>query len=131
MGLTCASCDANSQDVHLAGHVDDCNFAHYLAGPPTGVPGEQMSKDQMVHLQAMKTELTDKLKVLVSEYKKDNNATARMLAFNIQTKAAAEASLKCGCLPVYPPRDPSTPDAYRSRRRSAMCRTSTVSLRRN
>jgi hypothetical protein len=46
-----------------------------------------MSKDQVVHLQAMKTELTDKPKVLVSEYKKDNNATSRMIAFNIQTKA--------------------------------------------
>jgi hypothetical protein len=63
----------------------------------------------MVHLQAMQAELTDKLKVLVSEHKKDDSATARMLALNIQAEAAAQASLKCGCLPVCPPRDPSAP----------------------
>ena len=105
VGLTCALCDANSQDVHLAGHVDDCNFAHYLAGPPADVPDEPMPKYQMVHLQAMKAELTDKLKVLVSEYKKDDNATATMLAFNRQAKAASNEGLKCGCPLVYLPRD--------------------------
>ena len=107
VGLTCASCDASSQDVHLAGHVDDCNFAHYLTGPPTDVPDEPMPKDQMVHLHAMKAELTHKLEVLVSEYKKDDNATATMLAFNRQAEAASKEGLKCGCPPVYQPRDPS------------------------
>ena len=72
----------------MAYHVDDCNFAHCLAGPPTDVPDEPMPKDQMAHLNAMTDELTDKLKVLVSEYKKDDNATATMLAFNRQAEAA-------------------------------------------
>jgi hypothetical protein len=54
----------------------------------------EMPKDLMVHLQAMEAELTDKLKVLVSKYKKYDSATARMLAFNRQAEAAAQASLK-------------------------------------
>jgi hypothetical protein len=66
-----------------------------------------MPKDQMAHLHAMTVELNDKLKVLVSEYKKDDNATATMLAFNRQAEAASNEGLKCGCPLVYLPRDPS------------------------
>jgi hypothetical protein len=91
--------------------VDDCNFAHYLAGSPTAVDGEPMPEDQMRHLLSMTDKLNEKLKVLVSGHKKDDNATAiaTMLAFNIQAKEAAQASLKCGYPLVYAPRGPSAP----------------------
>ena len=48
--------------------------------------------NQMLHLQAMGAVMTGKLKVLVSEYKKDDKATATMLAFNRQAVEAADTS---------------------------------------
>jgi hypothetical protein len=96
---------------NLCGEVDDCNFAHYLAGSPTAVAGEPMPENQMNRLLSMTDKLNENLKVLVSGHKNDDNATATatMLACNIQAKDAAQASLKCGFPQVYAPRDPPAP----------------------
>ena len=106
--------------------VDDCNFAHYLAGSPTAVDGEPMPEDQMRHLLSMTDKLNEKLKVLVSGHKKDDNATAiaTMLAFNIPGEGGCPSQPQMRVSSgVRATRPLCTPDVHRSRSRSATSRT--------
>ena len=57
----------------------------------------------------------------MSEYKKDDDATATMLAFNRQAEAASKEGLKCGCTPVYLPRDPSVAPTQSGTECAALC----------